>query len=395
MIEHRLPRDNRVLDWRCALWAILLASNLFAVPASAARIEVERGGETATVTVRGTLESDDGQRFTDAVASVPKAIVMLNSNGGDLDSGLVIGRTIRRKSFTTAVPSGVRCASACALAWLGGTTRFMGNTARVGFHAAYVDGRSGPRESGVGNALVGAYLNGLGLAEKAIIYLTSTPPDDIQWLTMEDARKIGIAVAVLAPTQGPPDSTEPAPRLTRPNRPVEAEPQLRPSRPSQPAEAEPSLRQRDPDIQPAPARWPATNTALKQRAGAFIGEYFDHWSDLDARAKDYIQDLYAESVDFYGKTTPRRTIVDMKQQFIERWPIRVYTLRPESLEVACDQGTTACVITGQVDWETLNVRRGMRSTGLSNFVIAANFSASGSVRVYREGGKVISRSGEQ
>ena len=148
MVDHPASVRQRALLWRLAAWAIALAGALLATPASAAQISVDRGGDTATVTVRGTLETEDGQRFADVVASLTKAIVMLNSPGGDLDSGLSIGRTIRRKSFSTGVPNGVRCASACALAWLGGTPRYMGASARVGFHAAYIDGRGGPRESG-------------------------------------------------------------------------------------------------------------------------------------------------------------------------------------------------------------------------------------------------------
>ena len=339
--------------------AFVLKFLLFVAPASAARIEVERGGDTATVTVRGTLESEDGQRFTGAVSGIRKAIVMFSSNGGDLDAGLAIGRAIRHNNFTTGVPAGVQCASACALAWLGGTTRYMASSARIGFHAAYVDGKGGPRESGVGNALVGAYLNSLGLAEQAVIYMTSPPPDDIQWLTMEDARQIGIEVAVSTPRQGQPDRTDPSPR------------------PARPAIVEPS---------------PATRTASRQQALDFIGEYFDRWSDLDARAMDYVEGLYGDTVDFYGKPTSPQTIIDMKQQFIERWPIRVYTVRPASILIECDPNGTDCIIEGLVDWECLNPRRGARSAGLSDFVIGATFPPSGDVTVYQEGGKVVSKS---
>lgn len=87
------------------------------------------------------------------------AVVLMNSNGGLLLPGLEIGKAIRLKGFTTVVPEGFQCASACALAWLAGTPRFMSPNGRVGFHAAYLeaDGRRMPTSTG--NALVGAYLN--------------------------------------------------------------------------------------------------------------------------------------------------------------------------------------------------------------------------------------------
>jgi hypothetical protein len=336
--------------------------------------------------VRVTIESEDGQRFADAIKGVQKAIVLLTSNGGDLDSGLAIGRAIRNNNFTTGVPDGAQCASACALAWLGGTTRYMARGGRIGFHAAYVEGQGGPRESGVGNALVGAYLNGLGLAEKAVIYMTSPAPNDIHWLTVEEARTIGIEVAVLPPQFEP---------TNRPDRP---DPDRRPpARP--PAVAPPLTTETDHGTQPIRPGGgrppPATRTVSRQKAMEFIGGYFDHWSDLDSRAMEFIEDLYADSVDFYGKPTTRPAIVDVKQKFVERWPIRVYTVRPDSIRIACDPNGTDCVIEGLVDWECLNPRRGMRSVGLSDFVIGATFTSSGSVTVYREAGKVLSKSPEQ
>jgi len=44
-------------------------------------------------------------------------------------------------------------------------------------HADITGGRYGE-----GNAMVGAYLNRLGLSYAAIRYLTSAPPDSIRWL---------------------------------------------------------------------------------------------------------------------------------------------------------------------------------------------------------------------
>lgn len=84
------------------------------------------------------------------------------------------------------------CASACALAWLGGTKRFMSRSSRVGFHAAYRETSGVTTESGMGNALVGAYLNSLGLPTRAVAYITAAAPDSMQWLTQNDAISVGI-----------------------------------------------------------------------------------------------------------------------------------------------------------------------------------------------------------
>jgi hypothetical protein len=51
-----------------------------------------------------------------------------------------------------------------------------------------------------GNALVGAYLNKIGLPYSAVIYITSAAPDSISWLNKPDAEKLGIEVSLFNTT---------------------------------------------------------------------------------------------------------------------------------------------------------------------------------------------------
>jgi hypothetical protein len=148
----------------------------------------------AIVVVDGELVSGDDVLFRAQVGRLTKVIVAFNSDGGNLLAGLAIGKIIRLNSFTTVVLDGKRCASACALAWLGGSPSFMGNGAYIGFHAAYIEKAGQATETGVGNALVGAYLTWLGLSERAVIYITQAAPTEMTWLTLRDAERIGIDV---------------------------------------------------------------------------------------------------------------------------------------------------------------------------------------------------------
>jgi hypothetical protein len=83
------------------------------------------------------------------------------------------------------------CASACALIWLAGARRYVWDTAKIGFHGAFdavtMEG------SGPGNAIVGAYLNKLGLSYQAIVYMTAASPTDMRWLHSDDAKRWGVA----------------------------------------------------------------------------------------------------------------------------------------------------------------------------------------------------------
>jgi psiF repeat len=165
--------------------------------AHAATISVKpaANGEPALVTVDGNLQANDGDQFRSKTSFLSKAIVSFRSDGGSVVAGIRIGESIRLKGFTTVVAGNARCASACAIAWLGGTPRIMGAEARVGFHAAY-SSETG-QETGVGNALVGAYLSRIGLPYSAVIYITQAAPNSMTWLSIVDAEKQGIDVEPL------------------------------------------------------------------------------------------------------------------------------------------------------------------------------------------------------
>jgi hypothetical protein len=178
-----------------AALAILIAcANLIFTEVSAAEFRKNSlpDGSGAVIAVVGDLEAGDDKKFVDLALGTQTALVVFESPGGNLIAGIEIGKAVHLKGFGTLVPDGVQCASACALAWPGGRVRFMGETGRVGFHAAYTssDGRASVSSSG--NALVGAYLNQLGLPEPAILYIAGAPPDDMQWLSFADALRFGM-----------------------------------------------------------------------------------------------------------------------------------------------------------------------------------------------------------
>ena len=178
---------------------LIALSLVFATPAGAATITVvpASGNTPAVVGVQGMLRSEDIEEFRLKIGNLSNAVVAFESDGGHLVAGIRIGEMIRRRGFATLVAPGARCASACAIAWLGGAQRFMGEPALVGFHAAYREGATGKAETGMGNAILGAYLNSLGLSEAAIAYITMAAPNEMSWLTLQEAAKYGIEVRAI------------------------------------------------------------------------------------------------------------------------------------------------------------------------------------------------------
>lgn len=159
------------------------------------------GNEPAFITIEGELALGDEKRFADAAVQATSAVVLLSSPGGNVLAGIEIGKAIRLKGFATAVPEGFLCASACALAWLGGSPRMMGDGSMVGFHAVYDSGNGRNSVSSGENAVVGAYLNQLGLPNGAIYYISEPQPDEMRWLSFDDAESIGIEVRRLPSDQ--------------------------------------------------------------------------------------------------------------------------------------------------------------------------------------------------
>jgi hypothetical protein len=194
--------DEKIVSRKAVACALLGLTLLSTTSASGAVITVSTGrdDDRPIINVDGVLITADDDTFRKIAARFhsASAVVSFNSGGGSLVTGIQIGEIIRQQHFNTIVRDGKSCASACALAWLAGVERSIEGTGRIGFHAAY-DATSG-RETGVGNALLGAYVAKLGLSYGAVIYITKAAPNKMTWLNISDAAALGIRVAFASPT---------------------------------------------------------------------------------------------------------------------------------------------------------------------------------------------------
>ena len=313
----------------------LLAS--VAWPCHAASIEVYQ----ATITIDGDIDFGDFETFQSKTRALSQATVTLRSNGGKLVPAIKIGETIRQKGFATYVHE--YCASACTFMWLAGTQRYMATTAQIGFHAAY-DDRTG-QEGGMANAIVGAYLTKLGLPYEAVIYATVAAPDSMRYLTVADAKRVGIDVNII--------NTEPASAY----------------------KPKPTTRQ----------------PTLEDQALSFVTYYFATWnSNYYSQVFD---DLYWDSVNYYGKMALKADILTDKQRFMARWTIRSYKVRPGTVDAKC--GVSECTVTGIFDWEASDQSK--RSVGAARFEYLlkpwplGGAGVDDKLRISAEDGKVLNR----
>jgi hypothetical protein len=147
-----MPRSR---SWWAGLAPFM--SLAWATQAAAAEISIEPNGtpSSALIGIDGTLFPEDIDQFRTKVAGIKNATVLFRGDGGSVLAAIRLGRYIRLKNWSTHVPADTTCASACALAWLGGTRRLASPTARIGFHAAHAIKGDQVTETGLGNAIVG------------------------------------------------------------------------------------------------------------------------------------------------------------------------------------------------------------------------------------------------
>ena len=350
-----------------------IGAALAAGAARAADIHVYPKAEHITfITVQGEFKLADGDAFAAAAKTAEASghgavAVVFNSPGGALIAGLQMGQLIRLHRYATFSPDDAMCASACALAWLAGTPRMMQAGSSIGFHAAFVINGAAKSETGLGNALVGAYMTKLGLSFEAVAWAERAHPDEeLSWLTPQDARELGIPVAIIPPFKH------------------KDRPQTATSEPEQP-DPVPTLLMPD---QPAPT----PETAPDERARHFADDYFAHWSEQNRDAIGYFGTAYAQTVTYYGKSIDHDTLLQSKRGYAERWPVRVYNPRPASIHTFCNPAGTVCTVSGIVDWDCRNPAGNAASTGSANFSLTVSL-ADGREQVLAESGSVISRGG--
>jgi hypothetical protein len=180
----------------CTVACLVLAA-IPSVVRSATITHEPLGKGVELIRISGEISSGDENKFRVLALRYDKAVVALNSDGGELSPALEIGKAIHIRDYDTFVIDGDYCASACALIWVAGSTRLLEPRANIGFHASYFEKNGRKVESGVANALVGRYLTQLELPERAIVYATTADPTSIRWLKPTDQDSSGIPFEIV------------------------------------------------------------------------------------------------------------------------------------------------------------------------------------------------------
>ena len=187
--------------------AILITLFLVAIPAKADVAIWPRPVPGWTVIqIYGHINPGDlatFQRYTENVDPAA-TLVIVTGPGGDLSAGIGMGRRVHLKKLIVGVMG--KCASSCALIWIGGETgrKFFyqnrpGVLTFLCFHHALLlnalrapSGHMLPAPADSGNALIDKYLADLGYNRDMIEWAITPDPHHLQCLTPELAKKFNI-----------------------------------------------------------------------------------------------------------------------------------------------------------------------------------------------------------
>jgi hypothetical protein len=167
----------------------LVAAYLVATPAAAAEFTRRpQANGPDVITIRGEIEADDHKKFIEIASDLMQASVILDSKGGHIGTALIIGRFIRLRNYDTRVHNGAMCNSACALIWLAGAFRHLDRHARLGFHSAATTRRPPFKRNEPGNAMVAAYMAGMGVPQQVIDLQPKADPCCLNYIDYAQAK---------------------------------------------------------------------------------------------------------------------------------------------------------------------------------------------------------------
>lgn len=185
------------------LYLFLIVSSLSALDYS---LHMNNSKTLNAIYATGGIKANDTYRLEDFISKLPikkHTAIYLDSPGGNLYEGIRLGMYFKSKRIKTVVDGNKMCASACAIAFLGGTdyqgNKWMSSTtnSRLGFHAfrnangvKKIDSNDAQRT--VGDIL--KYGKRVSAPMDIFIHNFSTPSEDMYWFSTKELIDLGIKV---------------------------------------------------------------------------------------------------------------------------------------------------------------------------------------------------------
>ena len=140
------------------------------------------------------------QRTYNNLSKRRQTIVVFNSTGGELNEGLRIGEFLTKNHIGSAVQRNGMCASSCALAFLGGKSKYnnklmiLPNNSKLGFHSFYYRNMNYVKLSTIQKDLANVlnYVDYVGAPTSLIAEMFNTKSTSMHWVTNYDKRLLKV-----------------------------------------------------------------------------------------------------------------------------------------------------------------------------------------------------------
>jgi hypothetical protein len=165
--------------------------------------ENDRSRTLTAILATGEVRQGDVERLSAYLRQVPiksNVAVYLASGGGNLYEGIRLGLFFRNNHIKTVVEGGRSCASACALAFLGGTDnsgypwRSSSTDSRLGFHAFRSISAGAIDENDVQRTVADILRYGKTVNAPIDLLIAgfSTPSHNVFWVSQTEICALGI-----------------------------------------------------------------------------------------------------------------------------------------------------------------------------------------------------------
>ncbi|PDS61534.1 hypothetical protein CO653_32585 [Rhizobium anhuiense] len=328
---------------------------------------VDGGAAGRGLVIKGVFEfSDDPMQLVDEYRQYQADYISFDSPGGNVVTAIRFGRIIRALNARTLQIRAMECASACAFAFVGGVERFA-EPGSIGVHRVSLsDDAAMDNKLAVSSvqSLTGeiiGYLTDMGVSPNLLQLSLSIDSTDIRYLTAAEMRDWNIDtpedLSSAQESAPPPPGAAPQESATPADMPSD------PSASEEVAASEPG--------------------DLTTEAVDFVNRYNDEWSKDSASALAFMKGVYADEVSFFGHSVDKDAVLKEKAAFAQRWPERIYSVKPGSVTASC---AGKCEMSGIVEWFAGNGDTGKTSSGMAEFSFVWNTA---SLQIESETGKVL------
>jgi hypothetical protein len=145
-----------------------------------------------------------------------------------------------------------------------------------------------------------------------------------------------------------------------------------------------------PDDRAPPAARPDNAGPLDARARQFLDEYMKRTEGETEQVLSYVRNNFGAEIRYYGKVVPLSQVVQDKRSYLNRWPQRSYTLKPDTMKIECDNARSTCLLTGELDYDVRDPRASRASSGSATYELRVTFSQAGP-KVVEENGRTLVR----